>query len=69
MRQQHRKICHFRGQDFGRVELGVGQPKWRDEERRIRLWLELDQFGPFLGPERLRLVRAIGRLFRTLDRF
>ena len=42
--------------------------KWLHEDRRIRPGFELEQFRPFLGPYRLRLVRAIRWLFRTLDR-
>ena len=30
--------------------------------------VELDQFRPLLGPQRLRFIRAIRRLYRTLDR-
>ena len=68
LRQQHREVCHLRRQDFGRVELRVGQPKWLHEERRIRPRFELEQFRPFLGPQRLRFIRAIRWVYRTLDR-
>ena len=68
LRQQHREICHLRWQDFGRTELRVGQPKWLHEDRRIRPGSELEQYRPFLGPHRLRLVRAIRWMYRTLDR-
>ena len=69
LRQQHREICHLRWQDFGRAELRVGQPEWLHEDRRIRPGFELEQFRPFLGPHRLRLVHAIRWMHRTLDRF
>jgi hypothetical protein len=51
------------------VELRVGQPERRREERRIGARLELDHYRPFFGPQRLRFVRAIGRMYRTLDGF
>ena len=63
------RVCHLRWQDIGRAELRVGQPQWLREDRRVRTRFELEQLRPFLGPHRLRLVRAIRRLYRTLDRF
>jgi hypothetical protein len=46
----------------------VGQPEWLHEERWIRPGFELEQFRAFFGPHRLRLIRAIRRLYRALDR-
>jgi hypothetical protein len=37
------------------------------EVRRIRVRFELEQLRPFLGPQRLRNVRAIGRLQRNVE--
>jgi len=45
----------------------VSQPKWL-HEKRIRPGFELEQFRAFFGPRRLRLIRAIRWLYRTLDR-
>jgi hypothetical protein len=50
------------------MEFRSGQPKWLLEGTRIRRGCELDQFGPHVGPQRLRFIRAIRRLYRTLDR-
>ena len=57
------------GRISGELELRVGQPQWLHEDRRIRPGFELEQLRPFLGPHRLRLVRAIRWMYRTLDRF
>ena len=50
------------------MEFRVSQPKRRLDERRIRRGSELDQFRPYLGPYRLRFIRAIRRMYRALDR-
>ena len=67
LRRQYREICHHRRQDRRGIQLGSSQSNWLHEVRRIRLRCELEQFGPFLGPQRLRKVRAVGRLYRTMD--
>ena len=41
------------------IALPAGQPKWRHEDRRIRPGFELEQYRAFIGPQRLRLIRAI----------
>ena len=51
-----------RRQDLGRTQFRSSQSKRLDDVRRIRLRFELEQFRPFLGPQRLRNVQAIGRL-------
>ena len=56
------------GRISGELSSGSVSPRC-DAERRVGPGLELDQHGAILGPYRLRLVRAIGRLYRTLDRF
>jgi hypothetical protein len=50
------------------VELGSSQLKWLLDGTRIRRRCELDQFRPDVGPQRLRFIRAIRWLHRTLDR-
>jgi hypothetical protein len=62
LRQRDRAICHLRRQDHGGMEFRSGQPKWLLEGTRIRRGRELDQFGPRVGPQRLRFIRAIRRL-------
>ncbi len=57
------------GRISGELSSGSVSPNGATQERRIRPGFELDQFRPFLGPQRLRLVRAIRWLYRTLDRF
>ena len=67
VRQQHREVCHLARKGFGRVELRVGQPQWRDADRRIRSGFELDRFGAFFGSHRRRDTRTIRWLHRTLE--
>ena len=50
------------------MEFRPSQPKWRLDGARIRRGCELDQFRPHVGQQRLRFIRAIGRLYRSLDR-
>jgi hypothetical protein len=61
--------CGSSTERFRRFELRVGQPERRHEDRRLGIRFELDQYRPFLGPERLRFVRENGRMYRTLERF
>ena len=49
------------------MEFRSGQPKWHLDRTRIRRGCELDQFGPHVDPHRLRFIRPIRRLYRTLD--
>ena len=67
LRQQHRAVRDQQRQDRGGIELRSSQPKWLDDIRRLRLGLELEQLRPFLGPQRLRNIQAIGWLFRNMD--
>ena len=50
------------------MEYRSSQPEWLFEGTEIRRGSELDQFRPDVGPQRLWFVRAIGRLYRALDR-
>ena len=50
------------------MEFRPGQPKWLLEGTRIRRGCELDQFRPHVGPQRLRFIRPVRWLYRTLDR-
>ena len=65
--QQYRARCHLRWQDHGGMELRSGRPQWRLDRTRIRRGSELDQFRPYDGPQRLRFIRPIRRLYRALD--
>jgi hypothetical protein len=67
LRQQYRARCHLRWQDHGRMEFRSGQPERVLDRTRIRGGSELDQFRPHDGPKRLRFIRPIRRLYRTLD--
>ena len=49
------------------MELRSGRPQWRLDRTRIRRGSELDQFRPHDGPQRLRFIRPIRRLYRALD--
>ena len=50
------------------MEYRSSQPKWLLEGTGIRRGSELDQFRPHVGPQRLWFIRAIGRMYRALDR-
>jgi hypothetical protein len=50
------------------MEYRSSQPKWLLEGTGIRWRSELDQFRPDVGPQRLWFIRAIGRMYRALDR-
>ena len=50
------------------MEFRSGQPERLLDGTRIRRGRELDQFRPHVGPQRLRFIRAIRRLYRALDR-
>ena len=50
------------------MEYRSSQLKWLLEGTRIRRGSELDQFRPHVGPQRLWFIRAIGRMYRALDR-
>ena len=49
------------------MEFRSGQPERVLDRTRIRGGSELDQFRPHDGPKRLRFMRPIRRLYRTLD--
>jgi len=49
------------------MEFRSGQPERVLDRTRIRGGSELDQFRPHDGPKRLRFIRPIRRLYRTLD--
>ena len=50
------------------MEYRSSQPKRRLDRTRIGRGSELDQFRPHVGPQRLWFIRAIGRMYRALDR-
>ena len=56
------------GRIAGEAQFRSSQSKWLHDVRRIRLRFELEQFRPFLGPQRLRFIRAFRWMCRTLDR-
>ena len=68
LRRQYRADCHLRWQDHGGMEYRSSQPKRRLDGTRIRRGSELDQFRAHVGPQRLRFIRAIRRMYRALDR-
>ena len=55
------------GRISGELSSGSVSPNGSHEVRRIRVRFELEQLRPFLGPQRLRNVHAIGRLQRNVD--
>ena len=66
---RQRRHCYHERQDSG------GRPVWpcqseRFGDSRRNCWRHfLDQFRPFFEPQWLRLVPALRRMCRTLDRF
>ena len=68
LRRQHRATSHHRRKDHRGTQFRSRRSKWIHDVRRIRLRFELEQFRPFLGPQRLRFIRAFRWMCRTLDR-